>query len=274
MTYVLSQIVTKIFDVIVLPFGANRMVALSVLSLMTGAAMIFVFKAVSNQRRIKETRDKFKAYILEMRIYQDNIVLIHKALFKALATNVTYLRVSLFPIAVLLAVVFVVFVQLDERYGRRYLETADRALLTVSLKDGLDPTRVPFELTAGEGLVVDSPPVRSASRGQIHWRIRVSQPGSHSLKVTVYDKSYSVPVRAERSNATIGHVRKAGSILDPLVHPSLPRIPKESPIKAVELLYPSADYPLFVWRTHWLVVFIVFSFVGALIPKFLFKIEV
>jgi hypothetical protein len=274
MVYGFSQIVTKIFDIVVLPFGDNRMLALSIVSLLTGVALIFIFKAVSNQRRIKETRDQFKARILEMRIYQDNIVLIHKALFKALATNVTYLRVSLWPILVLIAFVFVIFVQLDERYGRRHLETADQALLTVSLKDGLNPMTTPFQLRAGEGLAVDSPPVRSAALGQIYWRIKATSQGTHSLGVTVFDKTYDFPVRAEVSNGPIGHVRGPGSIFNPLIYPSLPRIPADSPLKAVELRYPSADYPLLVWRTHWLVVFIVFSFIGALIPKFLFKIEI
>jgi uncharacterized membrane protein len=220
MTYVFSQIVTKIFDFLVLPFGDNRALALSVLSLLTGVALIFVFKAVSNQRKIKETRDRFKAYILEMRIYQDNIVLIHKALFKALATNLTYLRVSLVPILVMVAVVFVVFVQLDERYGRRHLDSADRALLTVALKDGLDPTTASVELQAGEGLVVDSPPVRSTILGRVYWRIKANEPGTHDLNVTIYDKTYSFPVKAERSNGAIGHLRTDGSVFNPLLYPS------------------------------------------------------
>jgi hypothetical protein len=51
-------------------------------------------------------------------------------------------------------------------------------------------------------------------------------------------------------------------------------IPAGSPIQAVTLHYPSTEYELFGWGTHWLVVFIIFSFVGALIPKFVFKIEI
>ncbi|MCK5407266.1 MAG: hypothetical protein KAJ37_07425, partial [Candidatus Krumholzibacteria bacterium] len=113
MIYYFSQIVTRLFDVIVVPFGDHRTVALSVISLLTGVALIFIFKATSNQRRIKETRDRFKARILEMRLYQDDIVLIHKALFAALATNLTYLRASIKPILVLVAFVFVIFIQLD-----------------------------------------------------------------------------------------------------------------------------------------------------------------
>jgi hypothetical protein len=274
MVYWFSQFITQLFDIIVTPFGDNRMAALSVISGLTGVALIFLFKAASNQKRIKETRDQFKARILEMRIYQDNIVLIHKALFKALGTNISYLRVSLKPILVLVAFVFLIFIQLDERYGRRHLHTGETALITVTLEDGLDPAKATFDLDAGEGLAIDSPPVRDRVDRQIHWRIRVTQPGTNDLTVRVYDQEYVFPVRAERSNATIGHTRSDGKLWNPLLYPSLPRIPGESAIQAVELRYPSADYSLFGWRTHWLVVFIIFSFVGALIPKFLFKIEI
>jgi uncharacterized membrane protein len=274
MVYWFSQFITQLFDIIVTPFGDSRMAALSVISLVTGVAMIFIFKATSDQKRIKETRDKFKARILEMRIYQDNIILIHKALFKALGTNISYLRVSLKPILVLVAFVLLIFIQLDERYGRRALDAGEKALFTVTLEEGLDPLEATFDLTAGDGLAVDSPPVRAGVDRQIHWRIRATEPGNHDLTVKVNDQDYVFPVRAERSNAPIGHVRSDGAVWNPLLFPSLPRIPKASAIQTVELHYPSTDYSLFGWRTHWLVVFIIFSFVGALIPKFLFKIEI
>jgi uncharacterized membrane protein (DUF106 family) len=274
MVYGFSQIITKVFDVIVLPFGSNRMLALSVISLLTGVALIFLFKATSDQKRIKATRDKFKARILEMRLYQDDIILIHKALFAALGTNLAYLRVSLKPILVLLAFVFLIFIQLDERYGRGYLEPGGKSLLTVVLKDGLDPMSTSFDLSAGGGVAVDSPPVRSTVERSINWRIRVEDEGSHHLDVKVIDNTYRLPITAERSNAPIGFVRTAGSFSNPLLHPGLPKIPGDSPIQSVELHYPSASYSLFGWKTHWLVVFIIFSFVGALIPKFIFKIEI
>jgi uncharacterized membrane protein (DUF106 family) len=274
MVYLFSKIVTSAFDIIVIPFGAHRTIALAGISLLTGVALIFLFKATSDQERIKRARDKFKARILEMRIYQDDIVLIHKALFAALATNFSYLRASFKPILVLVAFVFVVFVQLDARYGRSPLRPGNHALFAVTLKDGLDPTRVGFDLEAGPGLTVDSPPVRSPADRRIYWRIRADENGTHALKVTVLDKTYTFPVRAEWSNATVGYVRTAGRVVSPLLHPSLPRIPPDSPIEAVELHYPPARYKLLWWRTHWLVVFIVFSFVGALVPKFLFRIEI
>lgn len=219
MVYWFSQVITKLFDVIVAPFGDNRMAALSVISLVTGVALIFLFKATSDQKRIKDTRDKFKARILEMRIYQDDIVLIHKALFKALATNLVYLRVSLKPILVLIAFVFLIFVQLDERYGRRHLHTGEKSLFTVTLEEGLDPMDVAFDLAAGDGVAIDSPPVRAGADRQISWRVRVTDPGTHDLTVQVYDQSYAFPVRAERSNAPVAQVRTDGSVWNPPAPP-------------------------------------------------------
>ena len=274
MLYGFSKILTKVFDVLVMPFGNERTLALAVLSLLTGVALIFLFKWTSDQKKIKDTRDKFKARILEMRIYQNDIVLIHKALFAALWTNLVYLRVSLKPIVVLLLFVFGIFVQFDERYGRGHLEASDHALLSVTLKDGNDPKNVDFDLETGDGLVVDSRPVRSSATRQIFWRIVANKPGTHDLDVRVGGFDYRMPVRAEKTNGVIGHTRTAGSFFDPLLFPSLPEIPAESPLKAVSLQYPPTEYELFGWGTHWLVVFIIFSFVGALIPKFVFKIEI
>jgi hypothetical protein len=167
-----------------------------------------------------------------------------------------------------------ILVQFDERYGRRHLEAGDHALLSVTLREGHDPKQVDFDLAPGGGLVVDSRPVRSSATRQIHWRIVANEPGTHHLGVTVEGAEYRLPVRAEKTNGTIGHTRTAGSFFDPLLYPSLPMIPANSPLKSVELDYPSTEYELFGWGTHWLVVFIIFSFVGALIPKFVFKIEI
>lgn len=274
MVHALSNVLTTIFDVLVLPFGSNRNLALWSLSLLTGVALIFLFKATSNQDRIKATRDAFKARILEMRIYQDDIILIFKALGGALWTNVTYLRASLWPIVVLLVVALPVFVQLDERYGRTHLDAGDTAMLTVTLKDGVDPMTTPVVLDGGTAVSVDSPPVRVPAQREINWRIKVNQPGRHPFKVTVYDTAYEFPVSAEESNAAIGYTRTANSVADPFLHPGLPAIPKNSAVQSVHLTYPERDYWLAVWKAPWWVVFLVVVSLGAIIPKFLFGIEI
>jgi hypothetical protein len=269
-----SSILTAFFDVLVMPFGDNRAAALWALSLATGVALIFLFKATSNQERIKATRDAFKARILEMRIYQDDILLILKALGAALWTNVAYLRASLKPILVLLVVALPVFVQLDERYGRGPLAPGATTLLTVTLKDGVDPMTTPIAADGGAAVAIDAPPVRVPREREIDWRLEVREAGVHPFTVTVYDTPYRFPVVAAESNRTIGHSRTANSRSDALLHPALPEIPRNSAIQSVTLRYPSPDYPLVFWRAPWWVVFLVLVSLGALIPKFLFRIEI
>lgn len=269
-----SNLLTMLFDILVVPFGDNRTAALWGLSLATGVALIFLFKATSNQDRIKATRDAFKARILEMRIYQDDVLLIFKALGGALWTNVAYLRASLKPILVLLVVAMPVFIQLDERYGREHITPGDTALLTVTLKDGVDPMTTPITASGGDAVTIDAPPVRVPSAREIDWRLRVRSAGTHPFTVTAYDAPYEFPVVAAASNRTIGFTRTANSAGETLLHPSLPEIPRNSPIESVHIQYPTPDYSLVFWRTPWWVVFIVVVSLGALIPKLLFRIEI
>jgi len=275
MAHGFSRILTAIFDGLVFPFGDHRGAALAVLSLLSGVLMIFIFKATSNQERIRVVRARFNARVLEMRIYPDDIVLIFRALGGALWENLAYLRASARPIVVLLLVILPIFIQLDERYGRAPLGAGENTLVTVTLKDGLDPMSTPVTLEPADGgLAVDSRPVRVSDRREVAWRLRVTEAGVHDLRVLAVEKNYAFPVFAQASNRCIGHSRRARSAVDALIHPSLPPIPPDSPIAGVTVHYDGTDYSLFGWQTHWLIVFVFWSLVGAVIPKFVFRIQV
>lgn len=273
MIHGLASAITRLFDILLMPFGDHRSAALIGISLLSGVAMIYIFKATSNQSEIKRARDLFKARILEMRLYQDDLVLIFKALWGAIASNGVYLKVSLKPILVLVAFVVLIFIQLDARYGVAPLQSGDTALLTVELADGADVMSVPTSIHTDDGLSVQAVPVRVPSERTIHWRLHVDNKGDHTVRIQAYEGTYDLPVTAAWSNDTIGRSRTR-SAANAFLHPGLPPLPGNAPIAAVHLTYPGRDYSLFGWQTHWLIVFIICSFVGALIPKFLFNIEV
>ena len=134
--------ITWLFDVLLLPFGQHHTLGLIWLSLLTGVAMAFIFKATSNQEAIKRSRDRFKAYILEIRIYQDHLTDILSGFWGTVRANLVYLRYALFPIFILIIPVVIVFMQMDERYGRKPFENGDASLLSVRLAPGTDPFRV------------------------------------------------------------------------------------------------------------------------------------
>jgi uncharacterized membrane protein (DUF106 family) len=271
----IGSIITGFFDVLVLPFGTtHQTLALVWISLLTGVGMAYAFKITSNQKAIKKAKDRLKARILEMRLYQDDPVLIFKGLGGALRGNLVYLSTILVPFVVIVIPVMIVFMQLDGRYAKRYLESDATTILTVQLKEGTDPFVTDVGLDAGDGVIIVGNPVRVAETREVDWRLRVATPGTHQITLTAAGSSYSFPLVAQKSYKMIGHVRQASSFLEPFLHFPLPAIPDQSPFYSIHVEYPSARYPIFGWRVHWIVIFILYSLISAAVLKFALKIEI
>ncbi len=273
--HLLSRIFSVLFDGLLLPFGAHRLAGLLVLSALTGAGLALLFRAASDQEKIRRARDVFKARVLEMRIYPDDFVLITRALFGALASQATYLRVALKPILVVLVVALPLFIQLEARFAHAPLRPGDRALVTATLKEGLDVRSVPVTLTGTPGVEVDPRPVRVPATREIVWRTSLQQSGEAlPLTLTAYDRTYSFALNARSGSAVVGRARSAHGVVDPLIHPAgLPPIPEDSPVDQVRVSYQPDAYRLFGHRMGWLPVFLIGSMVGAILPAWLFKIQ-
>jgi hypothetical protein len=175
---------------------------------------------------------------------------------------------------VLIVPVVIVFMQMDERFSRRPLSTGAATLISLRLAEGVDPLEAHVTLTVGDGLVQDSRPVRVSETREVAWRVRVADPGTHRVTIETRGNTYTFPVVAGERYRMIGHERSASSWIEPLVHPAMPSIPPASPIARVAVAYPAAAYPLLFWDTHWIAVFIVYSFLAALVLKFVIKFEI
>jgi hypothetical protein len=272
---VVAKMISGFFDILLLPFGkAHHTLGLVWLSLLTGAGMAFVFKWTSNDKAIRRAKDRLKGRILEMRIYQDDPTLIVKAFGGTLRSNVVYLGTFLRPFAVLIVPVAIVFMQMDERYGRANLPESSTTVLSVQLREGFDPFQTSVTLDITGGVVRDSNPVRVSETREIDWRLRVARPGTSQATLIAGGASYTVPIVAETNYRMIGRERNASSFMEALVHPALPAIPKGSPFQRVQVTYPSSAYPLLIWHVHWIVIFLVYSFLAALALKFIIKFEI
>jgi hypothetical protein len=262
-----------VFDGLVLPFGTHRLAALLFVSALTGALLALLFRATSNQDGIRRSRNIFKARVLEMRIYPDDAVLIARALGGALAAQGNYLRVALKPILIVLVVALPIFFQLEARYAPAPLRAGERTLVTVTLKEGLDPLGVPATLAGTDGIRVEPGPLRIPATREVVWRADVSGKHDEKLTATVYDLAYVFGARASQTSRVIGESRTAHAFADALIHPGLPPIPADSPIARVQIRYADASYHLFGHPMGWLAVFLIGSFVGAVIPSMILRIQ-
>jgi hypothetical protein len=270
-----ATVISQIVDVLVLPFGrTHHTLQLVWLSLLTGLGMAYVFKLTSSQRAIKRTKDRLKARILEMRIYQDDAVLILRGLGGALRNNLLYLGTIFVPFLIIVVPVAIVFTQLDQRYSRSNLVPGSKSLLTVQLKEGFDPDETPVELTLEDGLALVGKPVRDSVSRKVIWKIQVDVGGTYDVVVYSKGTSYTFPLVAEDAYRMVGFERKAAGVFEPLIHFALPPIPLDSPFQLVALDYPAARHPLLGWQVHWIVIFLVYSLVSAAALKVLLGIEI
>lgn len=268
----ISTAVTAVFDLLLKPFGAHVGLALAVVSSICGAVMIAIVRATSDQARIRRTRQRFQAHLLEIRIYADDPARIVKALGAALVDNLVHARQMLVPLLAAGVLVAIVYVQLDARFARSPLGVRDAALVTVTCRAGVDVLGGDLSLATDDGARVDAPPVRVPAEREVSWRVRVTRAGRRSMTLGVGEATYRFTVAAAPGTNVVGAVRSRVP-LDRLVHPGLPALPDDLPIERVAVRYPPAEHDLFGWRLPWLLPFVVWSLAGGLASKLLLRVE-
>lgn len=270
-----ATVISKIVDVLVLPFGrTHHTLQLVWVSLLTGVGMAYVFKLTSSQKTIKRIKDRIKARVLEMRLYQDDPALIFRGLGGALKGNLVYLGAVFVPFLIIIAPVAIVFMQLDQRYSRANLTPGSTVLISAELKEGFDPFQTPVELNVKAGVTIAGKPVRDAATRGTDWQVRVDSTGTHELTLYAKGTSYVFPLVAETSYRMIGNERSASGVIEPLLHPGLPPFPVDSPLQRVRVEYPGARHWLLGFDVHWIVIFLVYSLISAAVLKFLIGIEI
>jgi hypothetical protein len=270
-----ATVVSQIVDVLVLPFGrTHHTLQLVWLSILSGFGMAYVFKLTSSQKAIRRAKDRIKARVLEMRLYQDDPVLIFSGLAGALTNNLRYLGTIFVPFLIIIVPIAVVFMQLDQRYSKSNFEPNSLALLTVDLKIGFDPFQTMIDVRTGDGVTIQGKPARDASTRSSAWELLIDRAGTHEVTLYAKGTSYAFPIVAEPSYRMIGSERRSSSLLEPLLHPGLPPLPAASPFQRIHIEYPSASHWLLGMEVHWIVIFLVYSLLSAALLKFLIGIEI
>jgi hypothetical protein len=269
----LMSLLTRVVDVLVLPFGSHRTAGLVALSMLTGAGLTLLYRSLADEAGIRRTREVFKARVLEMRLYPDDLVLILRALGGAIAAQGAYLRVAAKPILIVALIAIPFFIQVESRYARSPLSSNENTVVTARLKPGLDVLSVPSRLAymAGGVLVIDEHSVRAPATREVSWRVK-AESGRRPLELQIYDQHYRFDLCAQNDGRAIGTERRARSVMGALTDIGLPTIGKDSAVERVTVAYPDAIYAVFGKRMSWLAVFALATLAGASIPAVLLRV--
>lgn len=226
-------------------------------AVLSGAAMLWIFRRTADVPAIRTTADRIQAHLLEFWLYVDDPGAIWKSWKGLLAANARLGRLLLLPLLILSVLTLPLFFLGDAVYGSWPLRVGKPALVTLSFTDG---AAMPA-LQAPDGIALETPPVRVPSERQISWRIRPLRPLSGELQWTVAGASVGKSVTAGdgwrfhsplRTRSTLQWIRYPAETLLPA-----------SPIQWIEIAYPPATFSFLGHEAHWSVWFVAFSLLGA-----------
>ena len=97
-------LVNQLFDLIFFPFSSlDPIYGLAAVSLLTSILMVLIFRYTSNQAGIKKVKDRIKAHLLAIRLFQDQIGVVLRTHGQMLGSAFTYMGYSLKPLAVIVS---------------------------------------------------------------------------------------------------------------------------------------------------------------------------
>lgn len=210
-----------------------------VLALPGALFALWIYKMVSNQDAIRDAKDKIIAYLLELRLYRDDLRVLLRAEGRVFASIGRYLGHSLLPMILMLPVFLLLLIQIESRFSFRGLAADEQALVTVGVASDQPVSRIPVNLVAEEGLRVATPALRADSSGEIYWRVQAVAPGPHSMKLRIGNEQADRIISGEGSGAMTMAYR--ASDMRTLLYPRAAALPSNGPVKTLAIEYPRAS---------------------------------
>ena len=274
MTFI-ADAMNGLFDLLTAPFGGSAAWAMFVLSIVTGVAMLLLFKISTNQDRLEVAKRRLMGHIYEMGLYQESLAVLMRIQRDLALANFRYLGVTFPALIVIILPVMLILAQFDARFAHRPLESGESTLVTVEVEEGREELLDDLGLSVAEGLQVESFPVRDREARSASWRVRVTAPGSPEMPVTAPDGGSWT----KRLEASEGLPRMAGKREKPgfhhvLFNPSEKPLPGDGPLSSISLRLPERTTRYLGVPMHWLVAFCLVSLGFGFAVKDLFGVKI
>jgi len=263
----LNRIITGLFDLVFFPFRSlDPMWGLTVVSLLAGVLMLWIFGKVSDQGAIGLIRDRIRGNLIGIRLFGDDLGMLFRLQGKIFRQTLTYLRYAMVPMLIMLVPVLLILIQLDLRFGKRPLAPGEKTVITATLR-AASPLQESVELSVPEGVTVETPGVRIESEREVAWRVRVDEPGDYLLTLRAGDDLVEKQLLADGRWGAVSALKTGGSWVDKLLHPGETTIKGSNRIESVTVQYAPLSLSVFGFGIDWLLYF----FVASIVFGFAFK---
>ncbi|RJQ53767.1 MAG: hypothetical protein C4526_06025 [Nitrospiraceae bacterium] len=271
---ILNSILNTFFDLVLAPMRSfNPFWSLFIFSVPAGILLVLIFRYTSDQGAIRETKDRIKGHMLEIRLFKDNPGVLMSAFGSILVYNFKYMRHAVRPMLFMVVPVLFMLVQLDAWYGYRPLRTGESAVFSVRLSGSDGRVVDNITLQADDGLTVETPPLRIPEEKEADWRIRADKAGNHKVAVRVRGKTVEKTITVSGNPGRVSVKRTSAGFWERLFNPGEKPIPEDSGIKEISVEYPLGSIYVLGWSMHWLMVFFLLTLITGFAFKGFFRVE-
>jgi hypothetical protein len=239
-----NAIFNAIFDGLLGWFGAaSAWVDIMFWSILGGIVALLVYKTISNQAGIEKAKNDIKVHLMEIRLFQDDILGVFTSTGKILLKNAMYLGHNILPMVVMFVPMMAILFQLEANYAFAPIDPGTTTLMTLEVdrtvagRDDLDTQDITINAPPGVVVMASVPAPDS-----IAWQLLFEQPGDHVIEIQLGDELLTKGVAVGGAARKVPYMRTKS--WEGYLYPGEESLPDASSAYEVKLssnAYPATD---------------------------------
>lgn len=268
----INYFLTRGCDLLLAPFAKiSPFWGIFFLSLLTSLFVLVVYRAVSSPKKVRDTKNQIKANILAIRLYRDFWKTIVGSFFKSLYYTGKYFVLNLGPLLLVLPLMFLLFVQMDIRYGMRPFRDGEHIVVKAGFNGDIGAMNVTIQPNSHFRSVMN--PVFIAALREVDWKLQAVDSGATAIAIRVDGATVSKNLVIGENLPALSNKKMAASSLGHFIYPAEKLLAPPTSLKYIYIQYPSRSISFLGFHAHWLVYYLVLTMIIALALKNKFGVE-
>lgn len=242
------------------------------ISLVVALVMVLVFGYTSDQKAIHKAKDRLKAHLLALRLFQDQIRVVLRSYVRIVLATGNYLRLAFKPLLFVIVPITFLIVQVDRYMGSKPLSTGQSFLINARI-DGPDLLNQ-ASLRLPTGLASTAPPVHDSAENKITWRVIAERAGKYAVNIQVADQLFAKRVVVGSGVQRLSPVRLRGKFWERFFVSAEPALPANKSVEAIQVQYPAREIAFAGVEWNWMWLFFLLSLAAGLLFKTVLGIEI
>ncbi|HXP17644.1 MAG TPA: hypothetical protein VN868_11115 [Terriglobales bacterium] len=241
-------------------------------SVVVGLLMVLVFRYTSDQKAIGRAKDRLKAHLLAVRLFQDQLPVVMRAYTHILMGTGSYLRLAFTPFLIAILPITFLIIQLDRYLGWMPITPQQNFLVEARVTEPQALNQVTLQLPPQ--LSASAPAVHLTGDKEVVWRLVAERAGQYDVNVAAGGQTAAKQVVVSPGLARVSPIRLQDNFWARMLMSGEPALATGSPVQSIAVTYPPRIIR-FAWlEWNWIALFFVVSLMAGFFFKTVLGIQV